>query len=384
MKRHLASLRAVLRPGAKLAYVVGDQASYLRVLIPTGQLLAEIAESLGYELVKLDLFRTRLATATKEELREEVVVLHWPGEPHFSAQLAHRTLPDTHSAQEEEQRHMDGLWDDAEAQLLPPQQLSCYQQIMERIFFWHYKEGDREVEFERDEMVRAAQELGIKLPKNLGDIPYTFRYRRMLPKSILDKAPEGEDWIIQPAGRSRYRFVASKAAAILPTPLLAEIKIPDATPGVVAKYALGDEQALLAKLRYNRLIDIFTGVTCYSLQNHLRTTVPGIGQVETDEIYIGVDRRGAHYIFPVQAKGGKDTSGIVQIEQDFALCRAKFPSLICRPIAAQFMEHDLIALFEFEQGEKGSAISVEKHYRLVPPDQITLAELEAYRSHTSE
>jgi len=41
-------------------------------------------------------------------------------------------------------------------------------------------------------------------------------------------------------------------------------------------YALGDEQALLAKLRYNRLLDIFTGVVCYSLQNHLRTNVPGM------------------------------------------------------------------------------------------------------------
>src|SRR5581483_2740636 len=99
--------------------------------------------------------------------------------------------------------------------------------------------------------------------------------------------------------------------------------------GVVAKYALSDEQALLAKLRYNRLIDTFTGVTCYSLQNHLRTTVPSIGQVETDEIYIGVDRRGAHYVFPVQAKGRSDRLNIVQIEQDFALCRHKFPALIC-------------------------------------------------------
>ena len=41
MARHLASLRPVLRPGARLAYVVGDQASYLRVMIRTGQLLAE-------------------------------------------------------------------------------------------------------------------------------------------------------------------------------------------------------------------------------------------------------------------------------------------------------------------------------------------------------
>jgi DNA modification methylase len=79
MARHFAQLRSVLRPGAHLAYVVGDQASYLRVMIRTGQLLAEIAESLGYEVIGIDLFRTRLATATKEQLREEVVVLRWPG-----------------------------------------------------------------------------------------------------------------------------------------------------------------------------------------------------------------------------------------------------------------------------------------------------------------
>ena len=81
MARHLASLREVLRPGARLAYVVGDQASYLRVMIRTGQLLAGIAESLGYEVTDLDLFRTRLATATREQLREEVLVLRWPGGP---------------------------------------------------------------------------------------------------------------------------------------------------------------------------------------------------------------------------------------------------------------------------------------------------------------
>ncbi|MGH2346115.1 MAG: DNA methyltransferase, partial [Chloroflexota bacterium] len=77
--RHLAELRPALRSGAHLGYVVGDQASYLQVHIPTGTILAEIARDLGYELVRIDLFRTRLATATRVQLREEVVVLRWPG-----------------------------------------------------------------------------------------------------------------------------------------------------------------------------------------------------------------------------------------------------------------------------------------------------------------
>jgi hypothetical protein len=78
MMQHLSSLREVLRPGARLAYVVGDQASYLQVMIKTGTLLADIASSLGYEVESIDLFRTRLATATKQQLREEVVCLKWP------------------------------------------------------------------------------------------------------------------------------------------------------------------------------------------------------------------------------------------------------------------------------------------------------------------
>ena len=79
MARHLAQLRTVLKPNARLAYVVGDQASYLQVLIRTGELLADVAQGLGYELVRIDLFRTRFATATQCDLREEVVVLQWPG-----------------------------------------------------------------------------------------------------------------------------------------------------------------------------------------------------------------------------------------------------------------------------------------------------------------
>jgi hypothetical protein len=249
-------------------------------------------------------------------------------------------------------------------------------QIIERLFFSRYQSGMREVSFEREDIVRVAAELGIKLPKNLGDVVYSFRYRATLPQAIRDTAAEGEAWIIRPAGRARYSLALVTETPIVPNLMLAETKVPDATPGIVTKYALNDEQGLLAKLRYNRLIDIFMGVTCYSLHNHLRTTVPYIGQVETDEIYVGVDRRGAHYVFPVQAKGGKDKLSIVQIEQDYALCAHKFPALICRPIAAQFIGSDLIALFAFEESANGLAISSEKHYRLVPPDEVSVADLE--------
>ncbi len=255
-----------------------------------------------------------------------------------------------------------------------------YTQLIEKIFERHYTAMATEVSFEREEIVRTAQELGIVLPKNLGDIVYTFRYRAALPDSIRKLAPEGLEWVIRPVGTARYEFSLTSLPRINPNELLTETKIPDATPGIIMMYALSDEQALLAKVRYNRLIDIFTGVTCYALQSHLRTTVAGMGQIETDELYIGVDRRGAQYVFPVQAKGGKDQLGIVQIEQDFAMCAAKFPALVCRPIATQFMEDNLIALFAFEEGSNGIGIATEKHYRLVPPKEMTAEDLVNYRN----
>lgn len=254
-----------------------------------------------------------------------------------------------------------------------------YERIIERLFFAHYQGGAREVEVHRDEIPPIAAKLKIALPDNQGDVIYSFRYRAALPESIRKLAGAGEEWLIRPAGKSRYRFVLVKQVALMPNPALVRTKIPDATPGIIARYALNDEQALLARLRYNRLIDTFLGITCYSLQNHLRTSVAALGQVETDEIYVGLDRAGAHYIVPVQAKAGRDRLSAVQIEQDIAMSADKFPNLVCRPVAAQFVGGGVIALFELENTGEGVRIRMEKHYSLVPQDELSPEEILGYR-----
>jgi hypothetical protein len=131
----------------------------------------------------------------------------------------------------------------------------------------------------------------------------------------------------------------NKLTHIEPTKGLAVRKIPDATPEIIAKYAINDEQALLARVRYNRLVDIFLGVTASSLQNHLRTRIPNYGQIEIDELYAAVDARGAQHIIPIQAKGGDDKLGVIQTIQDFVYCRTtpRYENCIARPISAQFI-----------------------------------------------
>ncbi len=253
-----------------------------------------------------------------------------------------------------------------------------YSLLVERIFRDRYKPGMTEVGFRREDLTKAAKALRITLPKNLGDVIYSMRYRATLPNSITRTQTPKKEWVIEGKGRSEYAFRLVAISQIVPNPQMAAIKIPDATPEIVGAYTLSDEQALLAKVRYNRLLDIFLGAAAYSLQNHLRTTVSQLGQVEIEEIYVAIDNRGRQYVVPVQAKGGNDRLSTVQTKQDIACCREKFPQLICRAISAQFLSSDLIALFELGFSDEDIRILEERHYKLVPADQISGEDLRAY------
>jgi len=252
---------------------------------------------------------------------------------------------------------------------VPPSK-NRYEAIIEKIFKQHYVKGAKQLSFDRNEFEQVAKILTIELPKNPGDLIYSFRYRNPLPASIRLTAEKGCEWIIEAAGRAKYLFKQARINRIVPRPELITIKVPDATPEIVLGYAQGDEQALLAKVRYNRLVDIFLGLTTYSLQNHLRTTVKGIGQIEIDELYIGLDRNGNHYVIPVQAKGGKDQLSVAQTAQDLACCKEKFPLLTCRAISAQFMDDLRIAMFELTVEDGEVKVVDEKHYKLLPMTEI--------------
>jgi hypothetical protein len=103
-----------------------------------------------------------------------------------------------------------------------------------------------------------------------------------------------------------------------------------------------------------------------------------MGQVEIDEIYVAIDKRGRQYVLPVQAKGGTDRLSSVQTKQDIACCKEKFPQLICRSVSAQFISEDLIALFELGLSGEEVRIVEERHYKLVPADQISSDDLKSY------
>ncbi len=83
---------------------------------------------------------------------------------------------------------------------------SRYKALVEKVFFDRYKSGERRIEFEREDLITAAGELNIRLPKNIGDVVYSIRYRTPMPDGILKIQQKGLEWIIEGAGRSKYVF----------------------------------------------------------------------------------------------------------------------------------------------------------------------------------
>jgi hypothetical protein len=237
----------------------------------------------------------------------------------------------------------------------------------------------KEFEFDRSEIKDWTTRLKIELPDNIGDLIYFFRFRSPLPESIRKTESKGMQWRIELAGRARYRFKYARENRIVPRAELVTIKVPDATPELIGAYALDDEQALLAVVRYNRLVDIFLGITTYSLQNHLRTTAKGIGQIEVDELYVGIDTYGCHYVIPVQAKGGNDQISVVQTQQDITTCAEKFPGVKCRALSVQFMAGDIVAMFELTVEKDEVKVVEERHYKLVPADDLDKKAIVSYR-----
>lgn len=231
-----------------------------------------------------------------------------------------------------------------------------YDRIITTLFFSKFKEGSSELEFTKDELVAVAKKLEITL-RNAPDVVYTYRSRSNLPHSILDKG----NWIIKPKGKGRFSFLKSNRKPFVDIQEgLFAIEIPNATPEVVEKHASEDEQALLSSIRYNRLVDIFTEITCFHLQSHVRTTIEGEGQIEVDDLYVGIDTDGNEYILPLEAKSpdDRDKLGWIQISNMVKFAKQNFPKLKCRPIAAKPAGTNKVYLIEFDNNPNSEEISI--------------------------
>lgn len=247
-----------------------------------------------------------------------------------------------------------------------PQDLSRYDEVLLEVFLRHYRQGERYLKFHKDELVEICKQRGIVI-RNIPDIIYTYRSRRSLPDRILSTGY----WAIEPAGRGSYAFRLLQNAPHFGIPFhdFAPVDIYNAIPDVVEKLLRNDEQSLLTRVLYNRLVDIFTGLTCFHLQNHYRSFVVGMGEVELDALYVGVDKSGMLHIIPIEAKSPAENEmiGRIQISQMAKLVRQDFPDLHRRILAIKQLHDGTIAVVEFDdriEPDEFKIVSVSR-FRLI-------------------
>jgi len=238
-----------------------------------------------------------------------------------------------------------------------PNQSTDYDNVILEVFQRNYREGATYLKFRKDELGEVCNKHGITI-RNIPDIIYTYRSRRKLPAEILDKG----HWAIEPAGRGAYAFrlLSNPPYFEIPFSDYAPVDIYNAIPEVVEGLLRQDEQSLLTRILYNRLVDIFTGLTCFHIQNHYRSFVKGVGEVELDALYVGVDKTGTLFVLPIEAKSQAESEmiGRIQVSQMAKLVHQDFPELKHRILAAKALADGTIALVEFNDQEDPDALRI--------------------------
>lgn len=242
-----------------------------------------------------------------------------------------------------------------------------YDRLLASIFRAKWTAPLVEVPFTKDEVIEAAAALDLKI-KNLADVIYTYRSRRPMPSEILRTG----SWVIAARGSGQYAFVKITGETTVTVPdSLKVYPIPYAVPEIVAQNLARDEQGMLTIVRYNRILDVFSGLACFHLQSHIRTQISEHGQVEIDELYVGVDKDGQGFVLPIEAKEEKERLGLDKAVALTLFARTRFPKLICRPIGIIRRGLHLFDCLEFEPTEELSKVVVleMRRYQLVTEDQ---------------
>jgi hypothetical protein len=134
--------------------------------------------------------------------------------------------------------------------------------VIEHVLAKTYKQNPdaTSLPFTTSDILESIRDLELQIG-NKNDIAYAHRSgRRTLPQTI-----EFGNWAITGVGRAKYEFVRLKRSPYVEIPRDFQVtRILDATPQIVAKYQSVNEQSLLARIRYNRLVDTFTSLTAYS------------------------------------------------------------------------------------------------------------------------
>ena len=235
-----------------------------------------------------------------------------------------------------------------------------YVPILVDIFQRKYQDGDEIVEFTLDEVRETAERLDIKI-RNPSDLIYRMKSRTKLPSEMLDKGFK----IIKIVKKGVYQFQLGESTIV---DLTREnvFQIQDTTPVAVRRFLEEklseiDEQGLLTIIHYCDLLSHFTGLKIYRLKSHVRKSIVNIGQVEVDEVDIGIglDSLETPIIFPIEAKSASDPLNWTQIANQVNFSKQLFLNYVIRPIGIKVGYDSLLHIIEFTPEMEANKIKIK-------------------------
>lgn len=222
-----------------------------------------------------------------------------------------------------------------------------YTPVLLAIFREKYKPGVEVIEFSLEEVRHHLIALGLEA-RNAPDVIYRMKSRTVLPSEILDAGFH----ILQITSRGKYALLQGVSTLIEYPEMTSAIELADATPVEVrpllypaGKIGAIDEQGLLSVCRYNDLFSKFLSTPVLHLKSHVRKSVPGVGQVEVDDVHLALGPRLA--IIPVEAKAKDDPVNRVQIAMQVKYAFHAFPGFDVRPLTVKMFEDGLLLFMEF-------------------------------------
>lgn len=246
-----------------------------------------------------------------------------------------------------------------------------YTPILLAIFRRKYVPGATVVSFTLEELRAELQAAGLQA-RNVADLVYRMKSRTVLPEEITNKGFR----VLEITGRGTYALTFAESTLIEYPEPTEVVDVHDRTPYAVRRlladdFGRTDEQGLLNVLRYNDMFSHFLRVQVFHLKGHVRKSVPGLGQVEVDDVHValsgGLDD--PLIIIPVEAKAKDDPVNRVQIAMQVKYANYAFPGLLVRPLTVKLFEDGRVLLMEFNPSTNPADLKVLKsaYYRIHRP-----------------
>lgn len=247
---------------------------------------------------------------------------------------------------------------------------AIYDAVIGEVFMRLYQKspGKEAYDFDKDFLESAVRDLLksrriAKGVKNIPDIKYTYDAREEFPEGITGCGC----WAIVGRGKSKYRFVKLDRCNLIRIPDDLPVnpepqRMKDKIPSLVARVLGDDEQAILARVEHDGLVEDFTGLAAMRVQGHERTTVSA-GQIEVDEVYVGQDYAKTVVVLPISAKGGgKDRLSYTQALNLnlYASEKEKYHGLKVRPLGITRGNDGSIYIVEFTASTDIRSIKIER------------------------